>query len=307
MESRPKNLKITKFQPGNRDASGMPCILGYFIIIMGKRGSGKSTVALDIMYHLKDHVDYAMAISETASVSGALNNVIPPSFIYEQGDTSLLTRIMDQQKELKEKGTPKHMILFIDDVAWDKSFLASKEFQRLAFNGRWYNVTVIMTTQYSKTMPPAIRMNNDIAITMRQQNVITRKAIYEEFYSVVSQKDFEKILAKATKGFSCLVYNNRTRGDRLEEVFFWFEANENHVKNMRIGKPAYWNMRIPTVSSVIQQNTTPSRAEIGDDVGEVTMANADGQTLITRVSSRSPGASSRISRGSHVGHGSRRN
>ena len=293
----PKRLKVSKFDPGRLNADKGLKILGYFILIMGKRGSGKTSVALDFMYYLQGHVDYAIAISATASVSNVLKSIIPPVFVHKSGSPEFISKLMTTQRKFIEQGSPKRMVLFIDDMAFDKKFLASEEFSELIFNGRWYNVTVILTTQYSKAMPPGIRTNVDLCITMKQTNIIVKRAMYEEFFGIVTSKDFDKIMAQTTKNFQALVFDNRTQADNLDEVLFWFKANLAHLEpgKIKLVKPSFWALRMPRAGSL--RTPSASHIAIGDQVGPVSMADIDGQTIISAPKPRkrrARGASSQV-------------
>lgn len=77
-----RKFAMRKFNPAVVNKStGENKMLGYFIVINGRRGSGKPTVALDIMYHLQKDIDIVVAVSETADVTGALDGVIPSSML----------------------------------------------------------------------------------------------------------------------------------------------------------------------------------------------------------------------------------
>ena len=283
-----RNFDMTKINP----ETGVLQILGYFILIMGKRGSGKTSVALSFLHTLQHHVDYAIAISATSDMSKALDGIIPASFIYNTGDTELLTRIMEVQKKVNKK-----MVLFIDDMAFDKKFLASDEFKEIIFNGRWLNITVILTTQYSKAMPPTIRSNVDLCITMRQNNVIVKKALYEEFFAIVTTQDFDKILNQATKQFSALVFDNRVQAETLNEVFFWFRADLDQIQPQHLSKlvrPAFWGL--DAQARIQQRKPTSDRCDpvvIGHHVGAISIADVDGKTLVGQTPTPEPAPTSR--------------
>ena len=53
------------------------------IIFVGKRGSGKSVLMKDIIGHLKQHVDFGVAMSPTEESAAFFRSILPPTSVYE--------------------------------------------------------------------------------------------------------------------------------------------------------------------------------------------------------------------------------
>ena len=235
-----KQLKLAHLDPSRRSETGVLEILGYFIVIIGKRGSGKSTVAMDIMRQLKDDVDLAIAVSETAETTAILDGVIPLGMQYKSVNGEILTRIMAEQERQLKRGRRRNLLLFLDDIAWNKKFMHSEEFKRLVFNGRHLCITVICTLQYAMEIPPAIRMNTDLCITMSERVIHYRKNLYEQYFGMMTMEEFNAVMDKATEGYGCLVMNNRVRSNNLDDVLFCYQVDMDKQTPFRLGRDAYW-------------------------------------------------------------------
>lgn len=288
-----RKLKMVKFDPDRtHPITGKLEMLGYFIVIVGKRGSGKTTVALDLMYHLQNDIDIAISVSETADVTAALNGVIPTCLQYNKATPTLITNLLKQQEADNLNGRCKNMLLFLDDVAWDQKFMKSEEFKRLVFNGRHRNITVIFTLQYAMELPPALRMNTDMCITMNEKIRHYRKNLHEQYFGMMSYEEFNTIMDIATKGYSCLVLDNRIKRDQLHEILFWYTVNLENTTKVKLGNGIYWKLdqhyghgvkpSLAVAHPVKEKATVDSVVQIGEKIDVIAIARDDGQTMIRR-------------------------
>src|SRR5436190_4703454 len=63
------------------------------VLIIAKRGSGKSTLMSDLLYFQRDKVGAAVVCSETEVMNGHYSEIIPPSFIYDKIDDIAIDQI----------------------------------------------------------------------------------------------------------------------------------------------------------------------------------------------------------------------
>lgn len=71
-----QDLNIRKFDPGTMKEWRT-------IIFVGKRGSGKSVLMKDIIGHLKDKVDFGIAMTPTEESAAFFRSILPPTSVYE--------------------------------------------------------------------------------------------------------------------------------------------------------------------------------------------------------------------------------
>lgn len=294
-----KILKLRRFDAAKKRKDGKSAYLGYFILLNGKRRSGKTTVAVDLMYHMQDDIDVAISMSPTSALSKCLKDIIPQSMQFPRGDPKYIQELMRQQEVRKRKGKPRQILLFLDDLAWDRGFMSSEGFKELIFDGRHLDITVIFTVQYCMVLPQELRMQCDLIITMKERSHLSKENLYKQFFGVMHMHEFIKVLAMCTKGYSALVLDNQSREEELSEFIFWFVANPSHAEKTRMGSEAIWELdkfygmhedevqtaaaaeevQVPTEREPIQVNDP---AMIGETIDFVAMADTNGQTVVCK-------------------------
>ena len=281
-------LKMKRFDPsiGGTSPEGL---LGFFIVLIGKRNSGKTTLLKDLCYHLRDDIDLAIAVSPTDEANQSFQTLLPAAFIFREPDEKHLERIMEHQRDQLKKKKVKNLLLILDDCAFDKNFFNTKAFRQLAFNGRHLRITVILTLQYAVSIPPSIRVQVDLVLQLNERLLNNRKTLFETFFSIVSFEEFCRILDRSTTGFDCLVLYNRSRSNNLDDSFFWYAANPEDSNNAKLMKKSYWTMTEKTRRDLLDDDGASSpeakalHAEdgpapaIGEAVGIVQLS---GKTLV---------------------------
>ena len=71
------------------------------IAMIAKRASGKSYLTREILYHKRD-IPTAVIVSKTEKLNKFYGEFIPDSYIFEDFDTSILSRIYQRQSKLNE-------------------------------------------------------------------------------------------------------------------------------------------------------------------------------------------------------------
>ena len=61
-------------------------MIGKNTILYGESGTGKSTIIIDILYHLKDIIPSCIIISPTESANGTFTDIIPNLMIDSRAD-----------------------------------------------------------------------------------------------------------------------------------------------------------------------------------------------------------------------------
>jgi predicted ATP-dependent endonuclease of OLD family len=281
-------LKMRRFDPtvGGTSSDGL---LGFFIVLIGKRNSGKTTLLKDLCFHLKDNIDLAIAVSPTDEANEGFKTLLPGAFIFREPDEKHLDRIMDYQRQQLKKKDVKNLLLILDDCAFDRSFFNTKSFRQLAFNGRHLKITVILTLQYAISIPPGIRVQVDLVLQLNERLLGNRKTLFETFFSIVSFEEFCRILDRSTTGFDCLVLYNRSRSNNLADSFFWYAASPEDSKNARLMKTSFWKMTEKTRRGLFDDDhsaSTEVKARHAEDgpapaIGEaVGIVQLSGKTLV---------------------------
>lgn len=224
---------------------------GSVVLVVGGRGSGKTTIMLDLCYH-KRHIPDGIAFCGTQESNTAFDNVVPDSFIFEEWDPEEVQRVINRQKvanaERKAAGLPKKFTFIIfDDFGHESDVWKDKMLRQIFMNGRWAGIFFIFTLQYMMDLPSALRGNVDWVFVTGEKIPANRKRLYDYFCGGIgTRKEFDQVLNAATDGHYCFVAHTTARSTRPEDCFFYWKAKvRNTDENPRqrkwhMGSKAYW-------------------------------------------------------------------
>jgi hypothetical protein len=219
-------LKIRKWDIANH-LSKKP---GSIILLLGKRGTGKSVMMVDIAKTLQDTgvIDMAIGMSPTDESNGTLSQFLPKTLIYPDFNENIVERILQQQKkQIKEGKECKRVFIFMDDCGYDsKAIFNSKVMKRLFYNGRHSKIGLCLALQYAIDMPVAFRANCDVCITMRETIYSNRERLYKQYFGQFeNMKAFCMTMDACTENYSALVSaNNITNSNNISDSVFWYRA-----------------------------------------------------------------------------------
>lgn len=224
-------LQLKRFDPASiHDAD--TCML------IGKRNTGKSVLLRDIMSY-KRHVPLCIVMSPTEATQGFFRTWVPDSFIYNDFDPAVIDRLIDTQTKRSKAGCLTNVVVILDDCMFDTSLLKNKSMRYLFMNGRHLKIMTIVTAQYSGDIPPAIRCNIDFVFVLRDNIIQNRERLYKNFFGLLpSFGAFQQLMDATTENYECLVLNNKTQSNRLEDSMFYYKASLHH--SFRMGSPGLW-------------------------------------------------------------------
>ena len=283
-------LKIRRF-PMNEVLRKKP---GSIILLLGKRGSGKSCMMIEIAKQLYEagNIDIAVGMSPTDESNKTLSSFLPQTLIYPEFKESIVEKIMQQQKkQIKEKGPEgaKRVFLFLDDCGYDsKLIFNSKVMKRLFYNGRHSKIGLVMALQYAIDMPVSFRANCDICITMRETIYSNRERLYKQYFGQFSSmKSFGMAMDACTADYSSLVSctNLHNNSNELTDSVFWYKAKIDHEPFI-LGSSAVKRMDrqcYDDVEAQIEEEKKKREAELNrSEVNRVVRGDEDGKTAKLR-------------------------
>jgi len=206
------------------------------IVMVAKRGSGKSWVTRDIMYH-KRKIPCGMVVSPTDRESEFFRDFFPDLFIhYDFGEVfkKLIhrQRMMIEKQRAKEKQGKKidpEAILVMDDCLARKAGWAKDEsILEILMNGRHIKLTYILTMQYPLGVTPELRSNFDYIFLLNENFISNQKRIYDNYAGMFPT--FETFLTAfkvCTDKHGCMVINNRINSNNIDDQVFWFKAKDH--------------------------------------------------------------------------------
>ena len=218
-------------------------------VFIGRRRTGKSTLVRDLLYH-HQAMPAGTVISGTEESNSFYSKMIPPIFIhgeynpmilanYVKRQKLIMARIMkDQDAGIQSRLDPRSFLI-LDDCMYDDSWTHDKNIRYLFMNGRWLKVFFIITMQYPLGIQPALRTNVDFVFILREPYPSNRKRIYENYGGAFPTFEFFcQVMDQCTQNYECLVINNATQSNKLDDCIFWYKASLH--PDFRIGAPEFW-------------------------------------------------------------------
>lgn len=210
------------------------------VMVLGKRGAGKSTILRHVMY-VKRHLPFGIACSGTEEGNGAFSKMIPKMFVYSDYDSKAIIRMIERQRKMAD--TPQGCapaFLVLDDCLYDAGVLKRKEIRQLFLNGRHYKFFTAVTAQFAGDVPPAIRANIDYLFICRENVIQNRKRIWENFFGMVENfKHFQALMDQTTENHEVLVLDNTCKSNKIEDAVYWFKAKHD-LPPFRMGCRQFW-------------------------------------------------------------------
>ena len=239
------SLKIGKFKFKDFPKSSA-------IVMIAKRGSGKSYIVREIIEHFRD-IPVGAIICPSEKVEPFYSDFFPSSFIHFNYDPVLLATIFERQIRIKnkykihaEKGEyidPRCIIVMDDCMASKKIWVTDQMIKDVLMNGRHFDMTYILTMQYPLGVTPELRSNFDVIFMLAVDEMKIIRLLHENFAGIFETLDgFRKVLMDITKDYGALVLVKRGATASFWDKVKWYTAkkrNENDVNNVKIGSSQF--------------------------------------------------------------------
>jgi hypothetical protein len=224
---------------------------GPVIVMIGRRDTGKSVLVRDLLYHHQD-IPIGTVISGTEAGNGFYASIVPKLFIHDEYNSVIIENILRRQKSVlkqvvKETQTYKkttidpRTFVILDDCLYDDKWTRDKLMRLLFMNGRHWKVFLVITMQYPLGIPPNLRTNIDYVFILRENIGGNRKRIYVNYASMFPTFEaFCSVLDNCTENYECLVINNNSKSNRLQDQIFWYKAEQRG--NFKIGAKEFWDL-----------------------------------------------------------------
>ena len=224
------------------------------IVMIGSRGRGKSTILLDYLYHNQD-IPFVTCVSPTDNFNHTFTPHVPSRFIFSEYTPVLVENFLKRQQNLKGKKKQAIMgvgerryaevdcrgILIMDDcLAQNKGWKSDPSLRWIFFNGRHADITFVLTMQYQVGIPPDYRTNIDWVFLCKENKRIERQKLWKYYAGIFPKYEmFEQIFMRCTTDKKCMVINQLSESEILEEQVFWFKAKLR--EKFRICYDEFWN------------------------------------------------------------------
>jgi len=243
LELKKFDMKNISFKPNENK--------GPVVVLIGKRDTGKSYLVRDLLYHHQD-IPIGTVISGTEEGNGFYTKMVPKLFIHNEYNTAIIENVLKRQRTVlkqikKEMESYKRSTIdgrafvILDDCLFDGAWTRDKIMRLLFLNGRHWKVMLVITMQYPLGIPPMLRTNVDYVFILRENYIANRKRIYENYAGMFPTfESFCQVMDQCTENYECLVINNNSKSNKLQDQVFWYKA-ENH-NDFRLGSKEFWEM-----------------------------------------------------------------
>ena len=249
------SLHLTKFNPKvieERRVSGSGPATCVFI---GKRGTGKSTLVADILYHSRK-IPVGVAISATEDGNEFYASHIPDIFIHSEYKPEIIQQVVNRQRKVvckDKKNIDNDVFVLLDDCMYDRKMIRDPNIRGIFMNGRHWRITFMITMQYCMDLPPDLRANIDYVFILRENIIQNQEKIYKNFFGIFPHVDtFKEVMNACTEGYDCLVLDNTSRSNKISDCVFWYRAKPN--RKFKIGSKELWNYHKKNYDSSNERN-----------------------------------------------------
>jgi hypothetical protein len=217
-------------------------------VFIGKRRTGKSTLVKDLLFNHQD-MPLGVVMSGTEESNSFYSKIVP--LVEGSFNPQMLSNLVKRQKmmmskivEEKDAGQTRsrydpRLMLILDDCMYDDNWTRDSNIRYIFMNGRHFKVFFLITMQYPLGIQPALRTNVDYVFILREPYLNNRKRIYENYASAFPSFEFFcQIMDQCTQNYECIVIDNTSQSNKLEDIVFWYKA-EMHG-DFRIGAPESW-------------------------------------------------------------------
>ena len=248
-------------------------------LIVGKRGSGKSKMLVDLMYHIPK-VDFVIGMAPTEETINTFRQFIPESCIYNSFNQNKLEQMIVMQRELIRKNVRRSILLILDDCLYDKTVLKSTAMREIFLNGRHLLISMVICAQYIMDLSPDLRTNVDYIFSMRENIISNRAKLHKFFYGMFEKyEDFAKTMDATTVNFGSMVLDNTAKSNEIEDCVFWYRARID-LPDFKLGRSVFWKLDEKCRKI---EDKSKSNDDIFDDIASISKGNEKRSKRITIV------------------------
>ena len=224
---------------------------GPVVVLIGRRDTGKSFLVKDLLYYHQD-IPIGTVISGTEEGNGFYGKLVPKLFIHNEYNTAIIENILKRQRQVlkqikkemeqfKRSTIDPRTFVIMDDCLYDNTWSRDKLMRLLFLNGRHWKVMLIITMQYPLGIPPTLRTNIDYVFILREPYIANRKRIYENYAGMFPTfESFCQVMDQCTENYECLVINNNSKSNKLQDQVFWYKADAHN--DFKLGSKEFWEL-----------------------------------------------------------------
>ena len=223
------------------------------IVLIGKKDTGKSFLVRDILANTRACFPVGTVISGTEVANPFFQDMVPSKLIHDKYSPGIVMNAIKRQLAVKQQrnhdkkahggnsNSDPRAFLILDDCLYDKSWINEESTRYVFMNGRHIDMVTLITMQYPLGITPNLRTNIDFVFILRENNITNRKRIYDNYAGMFPTFEmFCQFMDQCTENYECLVINNNSKSNKLQDQVFWYKA-DNH-NDFRLGSKEFWEL-----------------------------------------------------------------
>jgi hypothetical protein len=217
---------------------------GCKLVVVGKPGTGKSTLIKALLYSKKHIFPVGMAMSGSEDSNHAYREIMPSTFVYNEYDEERIKSFIKRQKIAAQHLPNPWSVLILDDCTDDPKVFNKPLQQALYKKGRHWKMLYILSLQYAMDVKPVIRTNVDGIFILREPLLKNREALYKNYASIVPDfNTFCELLDQLTDDYCALYIHNATQTNEWTDCVYYWKA-PMIPKGWKFGSDDYWKFHM---------------------------------------------------------------
>lgn len=216
---------------------------GRIILVIGRRGSGKSTMLEDLMFNMQSRYDYALGMSPTNSSIEMMEKHMPEAMVFKEGfSKEQFQKMLALAALIARKKRLRRGLLTLDDCNADKEAFKSKSMRDCFMNGRHYGINILWAMHYCMDILPDLRTQVDYVFVLKENIRKNKERLFNNFFGMFSKlDDFIKVMDDCTENNECLVLDNTSLNKDPSQCLFWYKA-KRFPPPFRLGKEVFYRL-----------------------------------------------------------------
>lgn len=176
-------------------------------LILAPRGSGKSYIIKEILHAQRNRFYYGIFVNKTENGNKFFSSMAPKKLVKTEYKDRYPMQLMQRGNSLIDNGIGKvkrQTVLVVDDALNDLKN-SCRNMAECFFNGRHFDISIVLTTQYCSKIPSEWRENCDYVFIGALRGRNSLEAAYRTVESVFpSFALFRKYVSKYVRNYNFL-------------------------------------------------------------------------------------------------------
>lgn len=219
------HLNIDTIRPLTEHTYEKEKSIGVRYMVIGRPGSGKTTVMSSILYAKKHIIPAVCVMNGSEELSPFYGKFVPDTFVHNEFKPEVIEGFMERQALAKQQPAIQAPMcaLVIDDCSDDNTMFKKPIVQGLMKRGRHANGLIMYGLQYALDLPRAIRNSIDGVFLMQEDSPILRKICWESYAGVIPDfNTFCQLMDGVTGEYRALYIDKLSQSaDWQDKVFYY--------------------------------------------------------------------------------------